>query len=88
MTYAYQTTIHWCNQSQAFVATVPELPGCTARGSSLNEALVNAHQAMCTWLDAARNSGAPIPEPMSGQTASPVTYSAESATANQKQGWR
>lgn len=88
MTYDYETTIHWCNQGRAFVATVPELPGCAAQGLSLNEALVNAQQAMRTWLDTAHKSGAPIPEPMSGRATSPVTRSAESATANQKQGWR
>lgn len=84
MTYDYETTVHWCHHSRAFVATVPELPGCVARGLSLNEALANAHQAMRLWLDAARKSGVPIRQPMSEQVSSSVSCSMESATTHQK----
>lgn len=84
MTYDYETTFHWCHESQAFVATVPKLPGCRAQGLSLNEAMVNARQAMRQWLETAHKSGAPIPEPVSGGLRSRMTYSVESATTHQK----
>jgi predicted RNase H-like HicB family nuclease len=59
----YEIIIFWSNDDQAFVAEVPELPGCLAHGSTHEEALVNAKAAMRLWIDAAREFGDPVPEP-------------------------
>nr|WP_298413166.1 type II toxin-antitoxin system HicB family antitoxin [uncultured Halomonas sp.] len=61
--YKYETIIYWSEEDQSFVADVPELPGCMAHGTSPDEALANAHEAMQLWLDTAREFGDPIPEP-------------------------
>jgi predicted RNase H-like HicB family nuclease len=61
--YKYGTIIYWSEEDQAFVADVPELPGCMAHGASQDEALSNAKQAIQLWLDTARGFGDPIPEP-------------------------
>jgi len=37
--YKYEIIIYWSNEDEAFIAEVPELPGCLAHGSALDEAL-------------------------------------------------
>ncbi len=59
----YEVIIYWSDEDQAFVAEVPELPGCIAHGSTHEEALMNAKMAMQLWMDTAREFGDPVPEP-------------------------
>ena len=61
--YKYETIIYWSEEDYAFLAEVPELPGCMAHGSSPDQALSNAQEAIQLWLDTAREFGDPIPEP-------------------------
>ena len=61
--YKYETIIYWSEADQAFIADVPELPGCMAHGTSPDEALSNAQEAMQLWLDTADEFGDPVPEP-------------------------
>ena len=61
--YKYETIIYWSNEDEAFIADVPELPGCMAHGSTQQEALSNASEAIQLWLDTAREHGDLIPEP-------------------------
>ena len=60
--YKYETIIYWSNEDKAFIAEVPELPGCMAHGGTPEEALKNAHEAMQLWIDTAKEFGDPIPE--------------------------
>lgn len=59
----YEIIIYWSEQDQAFIADVPELPGCMAHGVSHEEALSNAKQAMALWLEAAQEEGQAVPSP-------------------------
>ena len=59
----YEVIIYWSEEDQAFIAEVPELPGCAAHGSTQETALANAQEAIRLWLDTAREYGDPIPEP-------------------------
>jgi len=59
----YEVIIYWSNEDDAFVADVPELPGCMAHGSTQESALRNAQEAMELWLESAREFGRPVPEP-------------------------
>lgn len=61
--HKYEVIIFWSEEDQAFVADVPELPGCMAHGSSQEEALHNAHEAIVLWLKIARELGRSIPAP-------------------------
>ena len=61
--HKYETIIYWSEADQAFIADVPELPGCMAHGTSPDEALSNAQEAMQLWLDTADEFGDPVPEP-------------------------
>ena len=46
-----------------FIARVPDLPGCMADGTSPEEALENAYDAIACWIEAARETGRPVPPP-------------------------
>ena len=59
----YEGIIYWSDEDDAYVAEVPELPGCMADGSSYQEALANAEVVIQEWIDSARELGRPIPEP-------------------------
>ena len=63
MNTKYGIIIFWSAEDNAFVAEVPELPGCMADGSSYQEALSNAEQSIQEWIDTARKLGRSIPEP-------------------------
>lgn len=63
MTYKYEVILYWSNEDRAFVAEVPDLPGCMAHGDTQEVALKHVNQAMELWIDTAREFGDPIPEP-------------------------
>jgi predicted RNase H-like HicB family nuclease len=59
----YQITIFWSVEDQAFIADVPELPGCMAHGNTHESALANIKEAMELWVTTAKEYGDQIPEP-------------------------
>ncbi len=59
----YEIIIYWSNDDEAFVAEVPELPGCMAHGATQEGALKNAKDAVQLWIDTAKEFGDPIPKP-------------------------
>ena len=63
MMFKYEIIMYWDKQDNIYIADVPELPGCSAHGSSYNEALSNAEEAIQLWIDTANEFGDYIPEP-------------------------
>jgi predicted RNase H-like HicB family nuclease len=63
MTYKYETALYWSNEDSAFIAEIPELPGCMAHGATQQAALANANDAIQLWLETAKEFGDHIPEP-------------------------
>lgn len=61
--YKYETIIYWSDEDKAFVAEVPELPGCMAHGDTHEVALANIKEAIQLWIDTAREFGDSVPEP-------------------------
>ncbi|HEV8415476.1 MAG TPA: type II toxin-antitoxin system HicB family antitoxin [Bryobacteraceae bacterium] len=59
----YEIILYWSDEDQAFIADVPELAGCSADGSTRQEALANAETVIAEWIEAAKELGRPIPEP-------------------------
>ena len=59
----YEIIIFWSQEDQAFIAEVPELPGCAADGATYQEVLTNVEVVIKEWLETARELGRPIPEP-------------------------
>jgi predicted RNase H-like HicB family nuclease len=59
----YAVIIYWSTDDDAFVAEVPELPGCAAEGSTPHDALSNVHRIAEEWIQTARELGREIPAP-------------------------
>ena len=59
----YEIIIYWSEEDTAFVAEVPELPGCSAHGGTHEAALVSAQEAIQLWIETAKEFGDPIPKP-------------------------
>ncbi|MCU0545962.1 MAG: type II toxin-antitoxin system HicB family antitoxin [Oscillatoriaceae cyanobacterium Prado104] len=59
----YEVIIYWSQEDEAFVAEVPELPGCAADGETYQEALQNVETIMQEWIETANALGRPIPQP-------------------------
>ena len=59
----YEVIIYWSNEDQAFIAEVPELPGCAADGATYQEALANVEVVIQEWIETAKELKRPIPEP-------------------------
>jgi predicted RNase H-like HicB family nuclease len=61
--YKYKVIIYWSAEDEAFIAEVPELPGCAADGNSYAEAMANVEIIIGEWIETAKALGRPIPEP-------------------------
>ena len=61
--YRYAIIMYWSEEDQAFIAEVPELPGCAADGASYLEALANVEVVIREWVETAQELGRPIPDP-------------------------
>ena len=59
----YEVVIYWSRQDDAFIAEIPELPGCAADGATSMEAHANVETIAQEWVETARELGRPIPEP-------------------------
>ena len=65
MSPKYEVIIYWSEEDSAFIAEVPELPGCAADGKTRREALKNAEVIIQEWIETAKELGRPIPQPKS-----------------------
>ena len=63
VTARYSMLIEWSPQDDAFVVTVPELPGCRTHGATYAEAAHHGVEAIESWLDAALADGETPPPP-------------------------
>lgn len=59
----YEIIIYWSKEDQAFIAEVPELPGCAADGKTYREALANVEVIIREWIQTAKELGRPVPKP-------------------------
>lgn len=59
----YEVIIYWSEPDQAFIAEVPELPGCMADGCTKAKALQAAERVAKEWIETARQIGREIPAP-------------------------
>ena len=70
----YHINIFFSEEDEGYIADIPDLEACSAFGQSAEEALAEVARARAAWLDAARDTGKPIPvpryRPMIYQTAS------------------
>jgi predicted RNase H-like HicB family nuclease len=63
----YPVAIETGTDHQAFGVVVPDLPGCFSAGDTLEEAMVNAEEAIVAWIEVALDAGLEIPKASSVQ---------------------
>jgi predicted RNase H-like HicB family nuclease len=59
----YEVIIYWSADDGAFIAEVPELPGCMADGATKQAALKDTEAVIKEWIATAKSLGRSIPEP-------------------------
>lgn len=57
----YKVILRWSETDNAYIAEVPELPGCMADGKTRSEALTAVERVMSEWTETAASLGRPIP---------------------------
>ena len=58
----YEIIIYWSREDEAFIAEVPELPGCGADGTTYQEALDSVQVIIREWIETAKEFGREIPD--------------------------
>ena len=61
--YKYEIIVYWSEEDEAYIAEIPELPGCMADGVTYEEALRNAQVVITEWIETATSLGREIPGP-------------------------
>jgi antitoxin HicB len=59
----YLIEIFWSDEDGGYVAIVPDLPGCSAWGRSMEEAAREIEEAQAAWIEACQASGEGVPAP-------------------------
>lgn len=59
----YRIVTYWSADDNAFVAEIPELPGCLSDGPTEAEARSNIRSIAQEWINRARYLGREIPTP-------------------------
>ncbi|WP_412060748.1 type II toxin-antitoxin system HicB family antitoxin [Rubrivirga sp. IMCC45206] len=57
----YEVIVYWSDADGAYLAEVPELPGCLSDGDTHAEAGASAEDAMRAWIETARELGREVP---------------------------
>jgi len=61
--WKYEIIIYWSEEDQAYIAEVPELPGCAADGPTYKQALANVEVIIRERIETAKELRRPIPDP-------------------------
>ena len=59
----YEIIIFWSDDDNAYIAEVPELPGCMSDGKTYKLALQNVEVIIKEWIDTSIELNRPIPVP-------------------------
>lgn len=59
----YSVVLQWSEDDDAYVAIIPELPGCNAVASTAAEAAESVEEAARVYLHGWEDEGKPLPEP-------------------------
>ena len=59
----YPIVIEPGTHDTAWGVVVPDLPGCFSAGDTMEEALIQAEEAITAWIEATLDAGQAIPEP-------------------------
>ena len=56
------------DEGGAWIAEVPDLPGCLSDGATQEEAFANVRGAIVSWIEAAEDLGREVPPPSGNET--------------------
>lgn len=59
----YHINVFYSEEDEGYIADVPDLEFCSAWGATAEEAVREVEIAKAAWIEAAKASGKPIPEP-------------------------
>ena len=59
----FEVIIYWSDADKAFIAEIPERPGCIADGATKAKALQAIERVAKAWMQTARELGRLVPEP-------------------------
>jgi len=59
----YSMYIQWSKVDNAYIVTVPELPGCQTHGETYEEAVQQGQDAIASWIMVAEELGRSVPPP-------------------------
>ncbi|OCC16580.1 hypothetical protein DBT_0398 [Dissulfuribacter thermophilus] len=59
----YPVVVFYSDEDEGYIATVPDLKGCSAFGNTPDEALKEIKIAMELWIQTCKESGEPLPVP-------------------------
>jgi len=68
----YLINVFFSEEDGGWIAEIPDLEGCSAFGSTPEDAVTEVQLAKEAWLETARDAGRPIPEPRSRPTPYPA----------------
>ena len=60
----YAIVVVCSDEDEGYIATVPELPGCSAFGDTEEKAIREVKTAASLWLAAAKKAGRKAPQPI------------------------
>jgi len=58
----YTVVLEPDDKGRGYTVLVPALPGCVTEGSTREEALTNAREAILGFIEGLRKAGEPVPE--------------------------
>ena len=59
----YHINIFYSKEDGGYIADIPDLDSCSAFGETPEQALEQVEKAKKAWIEAARQSGKPVPAP-------------------------
>jgi antitoxin HicB len=59
----YSISVFWSDEDEGFIATAPDLPGCSAYGKTAEDAVAEVKTVIRGWIEAMADIGNPIPPP-------------------------
>lgn len=65
MNAGYHINVFWGADDEKCIAAIPDLSGCSASGTTPEEAVREVQVALELWLQVASEKGQPIPPPRS-----------------------
>jgi predicted RNase H-like HicB family nuclease len=63
----YRVDISWSDEDHCYIARVPELPGCVTDGKTMEEAAMNAQEAIQSYIESLDDQGKPLPNPIASK---------------------